>query len=201
MTDLIFSGDYPSKPAFQLRDEDGKEPVIVAEVLVRGQGKTDGYRERRIPVPAKARPKLFAAGGGELRGIARQRIDQAGKAQRSVLLPALCALLQGGAEKLDFKDSRARPWLERFDAEVDRVFFPDLWEAVGVTREEHERQWNGRLYTLAEEQLEHAMASAPVPLAQRPRAIARAELVFRGAARNHQLIPSRSRETAMEEGT
>lgn len=202
MTELLFPGEYPRKPALLLRDEDGKEPVVVAQVLVRGQGKTEGYHQRLIAIPAKARRRLFAAGGGdELRGIARERIQQAEKAQRSVLRPALCALLQGGSDNLDFRDPRARVWLDRFDSAVDQVFFPDLWEAAGVSREEHEIAWNSRLRMLAWEQLEHAIGSAPVPLAQRPRAVAKAELLFHGTARKNLPTEAPAQENVMEEGT
>ena len=202
MTKLLLLGEYPRRPALLLREGDGKEPVVVAQVLVRGQGKTEGYHQRLIPIPAKARRRLLAAGGDdELRGIARERIQQAGKAASSVLRPALCALLQGGKDKLDFSDPRPRTWLDRFDAAVDHHFFPDLWDAVDVPREEHESAWNQRLWRLAEEQLEDAIASAPVPLAQRPRAVAKAELLFRGTARNHLPTRAQGQETVMEEGT
>ena len=202
MTELLFPGDYGWKPALQLRDGDGPAPVVVAQVLVRGQGKTEGYHQRLIPIPAKARRTLLSAGGGDkLRDLARERVQKAGIAQGKVLRPALCALLQGGSETLDFRDPRARVWLDRFDTAVDQVFFEDLWEAAGETREAYESAWNERLRALAREQLEQAIASAPVPVAQRPRAVARAELLFHGTARNHLPTAAISQETVMEEGT
>jgi CRISPR system Cascade subunit CasA len=202
MSQLLFPDQFPRRPALVIRDEDGKQPVVVAQVLVRGKGKTDGYHQRMIPVPEKVRRRLLSmAGIDELRGIARERIDKVATAQRSVLQPALCALLQGGPESLDFTDARARPWLDRFDAEIDQVFFADLWDTVDAPREEHESAWNRRLFTLAWKQLEHAIASAPVPLAQRPRAVARAELLFRGTARKHLPTLDPSKEAPMEEET
>ena len=202
MAKLLFGEDFPSRPALLVREDDGKEPVVVAQVLVRGQGKTDGYHQRLIPIPAKARRRLLSpAGTDELGAVARARIAQARQAQTSVLKPALCALLQGGPEKLDFRDPGARPWLDRFDAEVDRLFFPDLWEAIDAPREEHESAWNGRLRDLAREQLEQARATAPVPLARRPRALAKSELIFRGTARKYLPTIDSPKEAAMEERT
>jgi CRISPR system Cascade subunit CasA len=202
MTDLLFPTDYRRMPALALRAEDGAAPVVVAQVLVRGQGKTEGYRERLIPIPAPIRRSLLTAGAAAgLAAIAKERVEQAARALRKVLRPALAALLQGGREELDFRDERTQPWLDRFDAEVDRIFFEDLWAASGIAREEHERAWNERLRTLARNQLEDAMATAPVPLAVRPRGLARAELVFRGAARNHLPVETPQEEATMEDAS
>jgi len=199
MAKLLFGQDFPSRPALLVREDDGKEPVVVAQVLVRGQGKTDGYHQRLIPIPAKARRRLLSpADIDELGAIARTRVAQARTAQTFVLKPALCALLQGGPETLDFRDPGARPWLDRFDTEVDRVFFPDLWEAIDAPRERHESEWNWRLRGLAREQLEQAMATAPVPLVRRPRAVAKAELIFRATARKHLPTIDPAKEAAME---
>ena len=133
--------------------------------------------------------------------MARRRIDQASTAQRMVLRPAICALLQGGADDLDFRDKRTEPWLDAFDDAVDRVFFGDLWSSLDLSREEREQAWNGRLLALAREQLADAMSAAPVPLAQRPRALARAELIFRGAARKHLPIADPASLAATEDAS
>ena len=194
---ILFPTDFPRRPALLLRGEDGAEPLVISQVLVRGSGRTDGYYQRLIPVPAKARRQLAipAAGGGELGAIARARIDQARNAQRLVLHPALCALLQGGNDPLDLRDQGTRPWLERLDAAVDQVFFPDLWAAIDRPQERHQSDWNRRLRDLAWRQLGDAMAAAPVPIARRPRALARAELRFRSAARKHLPILLPPQET------
>ncbi len=202
MAKLLFGEEFPSRPALVVREEDGKEPVVVAQVLVRGQGKTEGYHQRVIPIPAKARRRLLEKGGREDLGeVARGRIAQARTAQRQVLKPALCSLLQGGPDALDFQKPGARPWLDRFDAAVDRVFFPDLWEAIDMPREAHEGAWNRRLRELAREQLEQAETGAPVPLARRPRALAKAELIFRGTARRYLPTTDSPKEAVMEERT
>ena len=65
MTDLLLPSDYRRKVALTFREEDGKEPLVVAQVLVRGQGKTDGYRERIVPIPAPVRRRLSSAAGAD----------------------------------------------------------------------------------------------------------------------------------------
>lgn len=187
MTKLLFGGEYPCRPALLVRDEDGKEPLFVAQVLVRGSGRTDGYYQRLIPIPHKVRPVLALpdAAATPLGVMARRRVDQAGVAQRFVLHPAVCVLLQGGPDSLDLRDVRTRPWTERLDRAIDEVFFAELWRADDLQPEDREDAWNRLLRELAWRQLEDAMAAAPMPAARRPRALAMAELRFRAAARRH----------------
>jgi CRISPR system Cascade subunit CasA len=193
LADILFSGDFRWKPALQFRQQDGEEPVVVAQVLARGEGETNGYHQRLVPIPAEAHRRLLTVQPETLGSLAKDRIERVRLVQTSVLKPALCALLQGGREELDFRDRRVQPWLDRFDAEVDRVFFEDLWEALAMTNEDRQHTWDQRLRTLAWDQLDHAMETAPVPLAHRPKARARAELVFRGTARNRGLwLPPRT---------
>jgi CRISPR system Cascade subunit CasA len=189
MTEVLFRGDYRQRPALQVRQQDGEQPVVVAQVLVRGQGKTDHYRERVLPVPPVARSKLLREEGiDELRELARRRIERTNVATRKVLRPALCTLLQGGKDELDLRDTRADRWARRFDEAVDGVFFNDLWAAIDLGESEANERWDRRLVELAGEQLDDAIAVAPFSDARRPRAIARAKLIFNGASRNH--LPS-----------
>lgn len=200
MTEVLFRGDYRQRPALQVRQEDGKQPVVVAQVLVRGQSKTDHYRERVLPVPPVARSKLLREEGvNELREFARHRVERAAIATRRVLHPALCCLLQGGPDKSDLSDSRPRHWLRGFDDAVDRVFFDDLWAAIDLGQGEANERWDRRLVELAGEQLDDAIASAPLSDARQPRAIARARLIFNGASRNHLPGAYGQEEEAKEE--
>ncbi len=186
MTDLLFSGEFRRRPALELLPSDPAEGLVVAQVLARGKGKTRGYHERLIPVPGKVRWRL---GSVEVRNalaaLARARVERSAAAQRKVLRPALCALLQGGREALDLNDKRAGRWIDRLDSAIDAVFFDDLWSAADLTGDEANRRWDRRLVDLARRELDDAVESAPVPLATLPRAVARAGLLFEGAARKH----------------
>ena len=186
MTDLLFTGEYPRRPALELRPGDPADGVVIAQVLARGQGKTDGYHERLIPVPGKVRRRLGSVEErNTLAALARARVERSAAAQRKVLRPALCALLQGGPEALDFTDRRVDRWVERLDSAIDAVFFDDLWPDADLTPDEANRRWDVRLVGLARRELDDAIDSAPVPLATAARAIARAGLLFEGAARKH----------------
>lgn len=186
MSDLLFTGKYPRRPALELRSGDPAEGVVVAQVLARGQGKTDGYHQRLVPVPGKIRRRLgFEEERGALAVLAELRIRRSEAVQRRVLRPALCALLQGGPDALDLTDRRADRWIDRLDSAIDAVFFDDLWSAADLTGDEANRLWDVRLVELARRELEDAVESAPVPLATLPRAVARAGLLFEGAARKH----------------
>lgn len=184
ISDLLFRGDH--RLALATREDDGPEPIVVAQVLVRGQGKTEGYHERVLRIPEKVKRTLLNPVSRDALGeLAKQRIERASDARRKVLRPALCALLQGGAKKLDFRDNRTRPWVDRLDKDVDAVFFEDLWADVDSDSDEANRNWDLRLKELAERQLDDAVESAPVPLAVQPRAVARATLMFSGLVRKH----------------
>lgn len=186
MSHLLLGGPYRRSRALELRAEDGPRPVVIAQALSRGQGKTDGYHERLVPIPERAAARF---GDPEARSSlakrAQARIERTRVAENSVLRPALCALLQGGKEQLDLRDKRAHRWIDRMDDEVDRLFFDDLWANVELEEEDARRSWDRRLYGLAQNQLEDAVRSAPVPLAVRPRSAARADLLLAGSARKH----------------
>lgn len=200
LQDVLFGANWQRRPALHIQEEDGRSPVVVAQAMVRGQGKTEGYHERRIPVPAKSVGWLRAPETRERLGdFAKARVDRVGDVQKRILKPALCALLQGAPEELDLRDDRPQRWLDRFDRDVDRVFFDDLWRDFDLDAASADHNWEERLRELAEDQLSDAMRSAAVPEARNYRAVAHAKMRFEGAARKvlGYLYPS----TSTEEGT
>ena len=132
--DLLFGADWQPGVLSKPRTDEVPGSELLLQCLVRGQGKTGGYHERRIPVPPSIMA-LFALRSGDdfsrLGSRSRGRVELVSIAQRKVLHPALCALLQGGAETLDFRDERDQRWLAAFDQAVDQVFLPravgDVW--------------------------------------------------------------------------
>lgn len=181
MQELLFSGGYEHGLAGTLTPND---TLCIASALVRGQGKTEGWHERILPIPAPAR-RLFSSPEGKQRlaAMARGRVDVAAKAQKQVLNPALCALLQEGREKLDYRDARAEPWLQSFDREVDAIFFTALWEDLELPPEQADRAWERRALHVAEEELGRAIESAPLSAARRYRAIAAGQRLFSATSR------------------
>lgn len=183
---LLGESEYRRKPALLFRPDDGDEPLVIVRVLARGQGKTDGYHERVLPVPAPVRVKLgIPAQAASLGERAQWRIKTAREAQRRVLKPALCALFQGSSRDLDFRDPRPQPWIDRLDRDIDQTFFPDLWASLDLDETEAQDAWNQRLRDLAQAQLDDAVDAGPVRLSDRPRCLAQAQLLFWGTARKN----------------
>ncbi len=196
LSEVLFDDDFV-KPALSIREADGREPILIARVLSRGQGKTEGYHERLLPVPEDVKRQLFEPARRKSLGeLAKERIQQSKDAERKVLHPALCALLQGGGAELKMNEKRTQPWVDALDAAIDREFFSALFRdsQPGVEPREALAGWQGRLYELAHEQLEYALRSAPTPLARRHRAIAVAERTFRRNARSRLPLAFRPRE-------
>ncbi len=180
---LIVGSDYRMGPTADLRPEDGNAPIFLACTLVRGRGETDGWHERIIPIPPKVRPLLGVGSEprNRLADLARWRVEQTAAAERYVLKPALCVLLQGGPDSIDFRDERPRAWLDGFDRAVDERFFDCLWEDADLDTQEAHRRWERVILDLAERQLKGAMQSVPLPSVRRYRALSAAERMFRGA--------------------
>lgn len=184
LADVILLGSYDPCAALQLRDEDGDAPVLIAQVLVRGQGQTNGYHQRRIPIAEDVLPLLQSYEGSAALGeLAKNRIERVDEAQKRVLRPAICVLLQGAPDKPRFNDPRARPHVDRLDREIDRVFFGRLWRDVRLEEAEQLRRWHDEILDKCRRIFEDAVRALPVPETRRYRAIAGAESVLFGGAR------------------
>ncbi len=187
LQDVIFGDAWQYQPALRVRTEDGTHPVLVAQVMVRGQGKTEGYHERRLPLPTESTGWLRTPSTRSRLGhFAQSRVERVGDVQRRILKPALCALLQGAPDDLDLRDDRPQRWLDRLDRGVDQIFFQELWSDFALSDQdstEADKRWEKTLYDLAKTQLDDAIRSAAVPEARAYRAIATAEMRFEGSAR------------------
>lgn len=187
MVDLMFCADG-GRPA-PLQEPAAGDPaqgmVLLARALVRGQGKTEGYHERRVPLSEKVR---FRGPTDPAAAAATERVELAGEIQGRVLRPALLALLQNGPEKVDLSrdDPRIRPFLAAFDLDVDRSFFEDLWAEMEqdeqAGRDAARTEWVRRLLDKAGGILDHADKAAPKATHRRWRARERAKGILNGAA-------------------
>ncbi len=203
LTSVLFSGKFRPGPALETRFDDGPEPVILAQVLVRGQNKTYGFHQRLLRVPERIKKTFMTPASRDALGkLAEHRVKRAATAERKVLHPALCVLLQGDPDNLNFRDDRTRRWIDRLDKNVDGLFFDDLWadfDRYLVDSDEANRRWDRRLYELARRELDDAIASAPVPLAVQDRAIARAGFIFHALVRKE--LPGALEDKPQEEET
>lgn len=143
--------------------EKGRDMLFIARALTRGQSKTEGFHQRTIPIPAQVLD-FWGCKPDEV----RVRIESAAKAWREALRGALFVLAQGGRAdskgQLDIKwkdhktsDALAGAMQVRFDARVDAVFFPELWDAVSKSQDDRERDWAVTLRAIAREIFDEAV--------------------------------------------
>lgn len=151
--------------------------------LVRGQGKTDGWHERWIDVDKRVVDMLCEPDQRD--GLVRRAAARIVHADlvRKCLYAGLSTLLNADGDKRS--DDRAGRWTRRLDADIDDIFFPELWSTAEATDEDAQRAWIERLKELAVAQLESAIAEATVPGERRYRAIAGAERIFYGSFHKH----------------
>lgn len=199
VSELLLGEKFDRAPAMELRPDDRSGVLLVARVLVRGQGKTGGLHERVLPIPERARRSVFGAKDQRdaVGRLARERVDDVAKVQNKVLHVALCALLQAATEdqKLDLTDDRTQRWKRDFDARVDAVFFDALWGDLDLAATDPNAaraSWQRRVIAIAREVFREALDAVPLPSVRAYRARAIAERVFEGSARKNFADATRS---------
>ncbi|MDE2578084.1 MAG: type I-E CRISPR-associated protein Cse1/CasA [Hyphomicrobiales bacterium] len=173
---------FSAAPLQKVRREDGARGVTLHFLATaRGQGGTDGFHERRIPVPPVA-ARLLGGGSDALAKAAAEQVEEAGQVRRGALNLALLVLFQNAPDKINFRhvasDAKAAPFLAAFDHAVDRIFFDALFERVEAAdddgRETARRAWLSQLRTLARQQLDASEFATPRSGVRRQFAIAAA---------------------------
>ena len=174
---------------------------LVSRGMVRGQGKTEGYYERTIPIRKKLGSAMLRGGSGtdELGRVANERIDQIGIVQRILSHAIQVFLARGETDKVSPEHRiLARPWLNRLDDIVDARFFDDLqteFEAEGMDERQRIRnEWLMNDYRdgvvdRAREILDDAIDSLPCPEIERYKARVAAEGLFEGRIRGNKGLP------------
>ncbi len=192
VAELLLGEKFDRAPAMELRSDDRGGVLLVARVLVRGQGKTGGLHERVLPIPERARRSVFGAKDQRdaVGRLARERVDDVAKVQNKVLHVALCALLQAAAEgqKLDLTDDRTQRWKRDFDARIDAVFFDALWGDLDLAARDPNgarASWQRRAIGIARDVFREALEAVPLPSVRAYRARAIAERMFEGSARKN----------------
>lgn len=212
LSELLFDRKSYSQPAaLEMRPDDRGDLLASFRVLVRGQGKTGGFHERHIPLPGKVVRKLGQeAARQSLAEDSQWRIEHVRETQKKILKPALLMLLQErvqAAPGLNWKDERANPWLDRFDQEVNAVFFECLFrdatevspEGQPLTAEERNVRWKQKLYDLAKDIFKAASQVLTPSGIHRFRALARAESYLESRSKQ-LLIPSHPAPSTPMEG-
>ena len=202
MNELLFGSSKRSWRLPLLARSRGREGAsalqIVGAGIARGQGKTEGFHRRAVDIPAKA-VSLMESGDESTAARAQERVRQAGDVQGKCLRAALIVLVQKGPAEPEWKKptnaSLTNPWIDRFDTQVDRVFFPELWQSLDMSDDDASHAWSRTLASLARETLEAASEAAPRSDDRRIMARARASNLLESALRRHLPSLHRAEET------
>ncbi len=210
VVDGLLSPDW-KRPALlragQADRDSGEGMYLIARGMVRGEGGTDGYHERIIPL----RPKVIQVFGTprgmeELEDIARDRIKDIGNTQR-ILRHAIAAFITHGITGRTNDILKSRPqdnllrkktdeWVNRLTEVLDARFFEDLQAEFEVDESERQsirNQWlmNGNYGVVdhARALLHDATESLPCPAIHRYKARVNAEGLFEGRLRGKSGLP------------
>lgn len=193
-SELAWGTKYRKTIAQRIRPEDGDVGVrLVAQGVVRGQGKTEGYHERRIPLSKKAIGLLRSRQTDSPSRIASERVQAIAIIRGSVLRTALFALFETGADRIDFErrtaKQQAEPFLRTFERIEDVRFFDDLNREIDAddeqARSDERLSWLAGLAKRAEATLYEAFARGPQCGERRYRARSQALAFFHGLLRKH----------------
>ncbi len=190
--ELLFGGKYRRSVAQIPDTNDGSYGLVVlAQGVTRGQGKTEGYHERRIPISPKVRQLLIQKQTDRLAKIAGERVNAIGQI-RGLLWTALATLFNQGTSK-DFSDSaknKASDFVKPFEQAEDARFFDVLNAEVESDQPETEHlNWLLAMVSSAETILKSAFAAGPQCGEQRYRAQAVALSRFHAGLRSTKTLP------------
>lgn len=196
MSELAWGMRFHKTVAQTIQPEDGDSGIsLVAQCIARGQSKTEGYHERRIPLSKKVVGFLRSGQTDRLTVIAEARVKAIAIMRGSVLRTALFYLLEAGTEKIDFDRRTAKqqiePFVRAFEHAEDARFFDDMNREIEAEDANVERlNWLARLASRAEVVLRSAFVIGPQCGERRYRARSRALSYFHGALRSDKNFPA-----------
>lgn len=187
VSELMFGGKYQPPTAHNLDQAvSGERLIFITQGITRGQGKTEGYHERRVPISPKVRALLIASQKTQLERIASQRIAAIGEV-RKLLWLALAVLFANGSsgDSSDGNKAKASKFSAPFEAAEDARFFDDLNDELEAADPAAQRlQWLLGLVKSAEKLLNAAFDAGPRSGIQKYRAQSAALSRFHGGLRS-----------------
>ena len=205
VAEFLTSADYGRPPLLSPTEAERQSPEpleLVARAMVRGQGKTEGYHERRVPVRHRLKVAMMRRSGGELDDVAaisQARVEDMGKVQRILSHAIQVFAARGDHERISPEHrERARTWLNRLDEIVDATFFDalqDEFEADAADRPGIRHRWlldderRGGVINHARALLRDAEDSLPCPSIYHYKAREAAEGLFEGRIRGGNGFP------------
>ncbi len=171
---------------------------LVARAMVRGQGKTEGYYERVIPIRKKLRTAMLRRNASPEPGeIAQSRIQNVSIVQRILSHAIQIFAARGDHDKVSPEHrNMTRVWLNRLDEIVDARFFEGLQCELEANPGERQAIRNNWLMNGSDGVIDHARvllddaeSTLPCPSIHRYRARVAAEGLFEGRIRGNSGLP------------
>lgn len=176
---------HPSKPERRIN----RGATLCAQVLVSGDGRTDGFLRRDIAMSAPVLTRLVSADAA-LISRSQRFVEMAGQASGKAYRSALLQFVDGG-DDVDWKNrdfTRAvESWTDRFEQAVDEAFFSVLFETIEAKLDDlqSQQQWASWLSRTARAHLAPAMQSLPTRERSRLFAQDRAERLLNLSLNKH----------------
>lgn len=187
VSELMFGGKFQAPVAHNLiQTASDKSLILIAQGITRGQGKTEGYHERRVPISPKVRGLLMTNQKAPLARLSTQRIAVIGEV-RKLLWVALAVLFASGksGDSSDGNKNKANKFSDPFETAEDARFFDDLNEEIEAKDPAAQRlQWMLGLVGRAETILKLAFDAGPRNGVQKYRAQSAALSRFHGGLRS-----------------
>jgi len=196
VTDLLFLQGYALTP-LQTPRAGQAAGWFVGSALVRGQGKTEGFHQLTLPVPAKAQASFARPVGDAQRmrlAAQAQHLLNDAKHAASALRTALTVFIEGGPDKADFDRDAVKRWVDAaqrdFEREWPQHYFPALWRCCDEDPDAVLHDWRAQLVQSAKQMLNQASSRLPLPANRRWRALTQSHDAFTGVLKKHGLLPS-----------
>lgn len=193
LQELIFDQSKVRLPVLakpSASEYDANQPgTLIAQVLVSGDGGTDGWLCRELLMPAPVLAQWHSA-PATLALRSQLFVNLAGLAAGKVLRSALLQFVDGGND-VDWKNRdfvrAVEPWVNRFETAVDEAFFEQLFATIeaGQGDIDAQRQWVNWLTETCWTHLQFASAALPTRQGSRHVALAKARRLLAHSLSKH----------------
>jgi CRISPR system Cascade subunit CasA len=206
LAEVLNPAKYRLPVSVQFSDADCARGVsLVAQSVCRGQGKTQGFHERRVFVPAEA-AGCFVRSRKDFTGILERRAAALSELRLAFRLGLLVLCQRGESDSSAGKEAARRfiePALERFETETDRDFFEGLWEEMSAGEAGCTpvyKRWLRTQVARAQHFLDEAPQVLPHPSARRYWSRAQSHRAFRAVLAKSPSFQPILRIAKIEEG-
>jgi len=180
MQKLLFSNDY--SPGVCLKPTQN-DTTIRAVCLARGQGGTQGFHERIIPIDPRVRSWFIPEEKRNHLGWLSGKFVELAAEVRQALRRSIKILLKAGREKSQLRSRWDETLLSQFDKEIDQIFFPCLWAALEKSEPQQLISWQEKTVETGRKILSSAEQSLPLSTVLRYKAVVQAQAVYQSAVR------------------